>query len=111
MATAPDWSCRISIRREFDKAGKRLSDVSEVPFGSVITDKDAVELMLRRAQVAALRLAADAARILEMSVDELKERGQDEDTPEFSRNVVCVDLEGMSLCLIFSSRSDSGHRN
>ncbi|KAJ7871922.1 P-loop containing nucleoside triphosphate hydrolase protein [Mycena leptocephala] len=97
MATAPDWSCRISIRREFDKAGKRLGDVSEVPFGSVITDKDAVELMLRRAQVAALRLAADAARILEMSVDELKESGQDEDTPEFSRNVVCIDLEGPDL--------------
>ncbi|KAJ7483869.1 P-loop containing nucleoside triphosphate hydrolase protein [Mycena galericulata] len=97
MASASEWACRISIRREFDMAGKRLGDVSEMPFGGLITDKDAVELMLRRAQLAALIPDADVVRILKMGLEELRESSQNGKTPSFSRNVVCIDLEGPDL--------------
>ncbi|KAJ7742281.1 P-loop containing nucleoside triphosphate hydrolase protein [Mycena metata] len=94
MSSAPEWSCRISIRREFDPRGKRLGQVSEVAFGGPIQDKDAVELMLRRAQLAALDSSINFGTILEMDVQELKEKSQ---TAAFSKNVVCIDLEGPDL--------------
>ncbi|KAJ7766565.1 P-loop containing nucleoside triphosphate hydrolase protein [Mycena maculata] len=97
MSSAPEWACRISIRREFDKAGKRLGDVSEIAFGGVIIDKEVVEMMLRRAQFAALDPGADLTHVLKMSADELKDKVQDGKTPAFSRNVVCIDLEGPDL--------------
>ncbi|KAJ7024655.1 P-loop containing nucleoside triphosphate hydrolase protein [Mycena alexandri] len=94
MSSAPEWSCRISIRREFDRTGKRLGEVSEVAFGAPIKDKDAVELFLRRAQLAALDSSVNLTAVLKMNVEELKEKSQ---TAAFSKNVVCIDLEGPDL--------------
>lgn len=103
MSSAAEWSCRIFIRREFDKGGKRLGDVSEEPFGGIITDKDAVELMLRRAQLAALDPSAGVAHVLKMTIAELKDRSQDGQVPSFSRNVVCIDLEGIHYsCIVLN---------
>lgn len=95
LSSAPEWLCRISIRREFDATGKRLTDVSEDPFGDPITDKEEVEVMLRRAHVAVLQPGIQVAEILKMNVEELKEKIVDGKAPSFSRNVVCVDLEGI----------------
>ncbi|KAJ7032332.1 P-loop containing nucleoside triphosphate hydrolase protein [Mycena alexandri] len=94
MSSAPEWSCRISIRREFDNTGKHLREVSEEAFGDPIKDKDAVELMLRRAQLVALDSTADLAAVLKMDAEELKDKTQ---TGSFSKNVVCIDLEGPEL--------------
>jgi len=92
------WSCQVSIRWEFDENDKPLDDVSEVPFGALITEKDKVELALRRAQAAVLNPSISASSFLTSSLDELKTgvRGPKESLP-FSRNVVCVDLEGPEL--------------
>ncbi|KAJ6593012.1 Dynamin central region-domain-containing protein [Mycena capillaripes] len=97
LVSAPEWACRISIRREFDVAGGRLIDVSEIPFGDLIRDRTEVEMMLRRAQLAVLDPAAEIARIMRMNLKELKEKLQDGTTAQFSRNVVCIDLEGPEL--------------
>ncbi|KAH7928504.1 hypothetical protein BV22DRAFT_1192754 [Leucogyrophana mollusca] len=51
------WSCHISIRWEYDENGNQLKDVSEVPFGDMITDKGAVELALRCAQAGIIQNA------------------------------------------------------
>ncbi|KAJ6477061.1 P-loop containing nucleoside triphosphate hydrolase protein, partial [Mycena sanguinolenta] len=80
LASAPEWACRISIRREFDFTGKRLAD-----------------MMLRRAQLAVLDPGADIVRIMRMNLEEIKEKMKDGRTTEFSRNVVCIDLEGPDL--------------
>jgi hypothetical protein len=77
---------------------KPLDKVSEVRFGPLITDKGHVELALRRAQAAVLNPSLPDTSFLACSVDELKNgaRGNQRTLP-FSRNVVCVDLEGPSL--------------
>ena len=81
---------------------KPLDKVSEVPFGSLITDKSDVELALRRAQAAVLSPSLPAASFLTCSMDELKSgaRGHQK-ALKFSRNVVCVDIEGPGIDLSF----------
>jgi hypothetical protein len=92
------WSCRISIRREYDKNGKRLDKVREEQFGQVLTSKDDVELALRRAQAAVLNVDIPHAKNFSYAARRSKEwtAKATESTP-FSRNVVCVDLEGPEL--------------
>ncbi|KAF9053960.1 hypothetical protein BDZ89DRAFT_1056513 [Hymenopellis radicata] len=91
------WQCRISIRREYDKH-KRLDDIREIPFGDLITNKAEVELALRRAQLAVLNPSIPIPKILKSSVDELNDWStQSAQQVPFSRNVVCVDLEGPDL--------------
>ncbi|KAJ7605171.1 P-loop containing nucleoside triphosphate hydrolase protein [Roridomyces roridus] len=98
LASAPEWACRISIRREFDFSGRRIAgEVSEIPFGDLIRNRDEVEMMLRRAQLAVLDPTLEIARIMRMELKELKETLQDRRTAEFSKNVVCIDLEGPDL--------------
>ncbi|KIJ68611.1 hypothetical protein HYDPIDRAFT_146952 [Hydnomerulius pinastri MD-312] len=89
------WSCRISIRWEFDDKGRPENSVSEVPFGDVIHDKGEVELALRRAQAAVLHPGIPATQFLGLSAEKL--RNVKGFTLAFSRNVVCIDLEGPDL--------------
>ncbi|KAJ7269617.1 P-loop containing nucleoside triphosphate hydrolase protein [Mycena rebaudengoi] len=91
------WSCRISIRLEFDNAGRQLQDVSEQRFGEMITDKNKVEVALRRAQLAVLNPGVGFAEILEMDEEQLRKGIPNHEPLLFSRNVVCVDLEGPDL--------------
>jgi hypothetical protein len=88
----------VSIRWEFDRNDQPLEKVSEVPFGSLITNKGDVELALRRAQAAVLNPSVPTASFLTNSLDELKRVAHDnQKAMPFSRNVVCVDLEGPEL--------------
>ncbi|KAJ7468099.1 P-loop containing nucleoside triphosphate hydrolase protein [Mycena latifolia] len=91
------WSCRISIRLEFDDDGRPRQDVSEHPFGNLITNKNEVEVALRRAQLAVLNPNVKFATILEMKPDDLKKGILGNESLPFSRNVICVDLEGPEL--------------
>jgi hypothetical protein len=96
-SSAP-WSCQVSIRWEFDMNDKPLDKVSEVRFGPLITDKGNVELALRRAQAAVLNPSLPATSFLACSMDELKNGALgNQKVLQFSRNVVCVDLEGPTL--------------
>ncbi|KAJ7143314.1 P-loop containing nucleoside triphosphate hydrolase protein [Mycena crocata] len=91
------WSCRIYIRLEFDDSGRPRQDIQEYPFINMITDKNEVEVALRRAQTAVLNPSVSFDEILDMSPQELK-NGIAGTTPLlFSRNVICVDLEGPDL--------------
>ena len=89
------WTCQISIRHEFLADGSRSPEVHEVKFGDTITDKGAVELMLRRAQAAVLNQQKDFHEFITMSARELKHFGGNQ--LQFSRNAVCVDLHGSDL--------------
>ncbi|KAF9066276.1 P-loop containing nucleoside triphosphate hydrolase protein [Rhodocollybia butyracea] len=81
----------------FDNDGKRLGEVSEKPFGGIITDKSEVELALRRAQFAILNPQIPFSKILNATAQELKDMAPSEKSMPFSQNVVCVDLEGPEL--------------
>jgi len=86
QASPGPWSCRISIRREYDNGGKRLDEISETPFGSIITDKSDVEDALRLAQLVVLNPQIESESVsLERS------------SLKFSRNIVCVDICGPDL--------------
>lgn len=91
------WQCRISIRREYDKH-KRLDDIQETQFGEVIYEKANVELALRKAQLAVLNPAIPVHKILNSTLEDLnKWSSESTEKNPFSRNVVCVDLEGPEL--------------
>ncbi|KAJ7800360.1 P-loop containing nucleoside triphosphate hydrolase protein [Mycena olivaceomarginata] len=100
LASSPNsWSCRISIRIEFDQSGVRraIEDVDEHEFIPSITNKDEVEIALRRAQLAVLNPTVSFREILEMNPQDLKDGIPGHDSLPFSRNVICVDLKGPEL--------------
>ncbi|KAI0084205.1 P-loop containing nucleoside triphosphate hydrolase protein [Irpex rosettiformis] len=97
------WTCEVYIRWEFDASGEPLSEVYEVPFGHVITNKSEVELMLRRAQSAVLNPPAgsslkerekEAEKFVRMSVEDLR---RVKNKLKFSANAICMDLKGPGL--------------
>ncbi|KAH0580123.1 hypothetical protein H2248_002929 [Termitomyces sp. 'cryptogamus'] len=92
------WSCSIYIRREYDASGNVLDKVTETTFGAVITKKEDVELALRRAQVTVLNPHLDPLTILNASVEELTQSPfVSKRTSPFSRDTICIELEGPEL--------------
>ncbi|KAF7351392.1 hypothetical protein MSAN_01570900 [Mycena sanguinolenta] len=105
LASSSSWSCRISIRTEFDDLG-RPQEVHERPFGKGIVNPSEVEIALRRAQLAVLSPGVSDEQILAMSFEDLKKGIPGVEPMRFSRNVICVDLEGFyfaaPLCYILN---------
>ncbi|KAG6862119.1 hypothetical protein C0995_005931 [Termitomyces sp. Mi166 len=96
--TTGKWSCLISIRREYDTAGNVLDKVSEIPFGPVITNKEDVEPTLRRAQVAVLNPHLNPLTVLKTAViDSAGPTFVSKQSLPFSRDTICIDLEGPEL--------------
>ncbi|KAI0041019.1 P-loop containing nucleoside triphosphate hydrolase protein [Auriscalpium vulgare] len=91
------WSCQVSIRWEFDGTDRPLEEISEVQFGNEIHDKNLVELALRRAQFAVLHPDVEVDKVLSMSHKSLRKGIAGSVALPFSRNVVCVDLEGPDM--------------
>ncbi|KAJ7731892.1 P-loop containing nucleoside triphosphate hydrolase protein [Mycena metata] len=96
-SSSNSWSCRISIRLEFDPSGRPRPEVLERVFGDMIINKDEVEIGLRRAQFAVLNPSVSFEEILAMNAEEIKNGISGLIPLPFSRNVVCVDLEGPEL--------------
>ncbi|KAF9459501.1 P-loop containing nucleoside triphosphate hydrolase protein [Collybia nuda] len=92
------WSCQISIRRAFDAFGNALDKVSEIPFGKLITNKEDVEPALRRAQIATLNPQISLGTIASQTMAELADQSYASNPSlQFSRDTICVDLEGPEL--------------
>lgn len=87
---ATSWSCSISLRMGFDSNGRDLPRTTTVPFGRTITDKNEVEVWLRRAQSAILNPDTPSASFHTRTIEELRNT---RNTLKFSRNVVCVSIE------------------
>lgn len=87
---ATSWSCSITLRSGFDKDGRDLPRTTTVPFGGPITDKNEVEVWLRRAQSAILNPNLPSANFHTKTIEELRNT---RNTLKFSRNVVCVSIE------------------
>ncbi|KAK7676574.1 hypothetical protein QCA50_020450 [Cerrena zonata] len=86
------WGCQVSIRWEFKEDGARQDEVCEVPFGPAITSKADVEAVLRRAQTAVLNPSRPLSDFLLTDVNKLQNMGSKQ--LKFSRNTVCVNLQG-----------------
>ncbi|KAG1903478.1 P-loop containing nucleoside triphosphate hydrolase protein [Suillus fuscotomentosus] len=87
---ATSWSCSITLRMNFDSNGKDMAKTVTVPFGRTITDRNEVEVWLRRAQSAILNPNLPSASFHTKTIEELRSA---KNTLKFSRNVVCVSIE------------------
>lgn len=97
------WSCTVKLRYEYDSAGRPLKAVKEVIFGREITEKEHVEIMVRRAQKALLNPSADPARYLDYTFDDSTAAARDKEAAsnelKFIKNVVCLDIRGAGVNL------------
>lgn len=88
----PSWSCQISLKRQYD--GETPIQPTTICFGHRITDKNEVELQLRRAQGAILSPHRSPEFFLDRSDDDLKELIKiDTQIKQFSKNAVVIDIE------------------
>ncbi|KAG2064867.1 hypothetical protein BDR04DRAFT_1130602 [Suillus decipiens] len=87
---ATSWSCTITLRMGFDSNGRDLQKTTTVPFGRTITDRNEVEVWLRRAQSAILNPNVPSSSFHTKTIEELRST---KNTLKFSRNVVCVSIE------------------
>ncbi|KAG8994195.1 hypothetical protein FRB94_010066 [Tulasnella sp. JGI-2019a] len=92
LQNSPSWSCKIVLRFHTDAFGKPLGSPRDIPFGSVILeqDKDIVEHMLRRAQLAVLHPTMETKAFLDKSEPDMA--GHIAQT--FSHNCVCIRVAG-----------------
>ncbi|KAF4597337.1 ASTRA complex subunit [Pleurotus pulmonarius] len=97
--TEESWSCQISIRLEFDQNGKKTKQTKELPFGPRISgaNKGEVEIALRKAQYCNLNPGVAFQEVIDMDVEEFKQACQTKELLPFSRNVVCIDLQGPDM--------------
>ena len=92
--SARPWQCQVLLRREIDASGNKIQ-AREEPFGPMLFDKDDLEEMLRRAQLAILNPSLPAEFFVDFDTASL---GSGECPPgserqlQFSDNVVCLDL-------------------
>ncbi|KAI9096930.1 P-loop containing nucleoside triphosphate hydrolase protein [Phlyctochytrium arcticum] len=100
---SPPWSCSVKLRFEYDAAGRPLKSVKEAPFGSKITDKDEVDILVRRAQKAILNPSSAPTRYLDYDFDDSSAAARDKEAAsnelKFSRNVICLDIRGAGVHL------------
>ncbi|KAF9507704.1 hypothetical protein BS47DRAFT_1488702 [Hydnum rufescens UP504] len=94
------WESQVFLRIETDSSGRRLNQIKEAKFGPVLHDKDALELMLRRAQLAILNPSVESSKFVRLgekealsAADGIPPLGSKEQLA-FSSNVVCIDVSG-----------------
>ncbi|KAF8873236.1 P-loop containing nucleoside triphosphate hydrolase protein [Infundibulicybe gibba] len=100
-SSAASWSCRISLRIEYDSEGRLLGASNTTLFGPCLTDKGTVELWLRRAQAAILHPQLQPSFFLDMDETTLRQLGKKSQEPgdagsrmlQFSKNTVHVDVK------------------
>jgi len=88
-SSATSWSCKIKLR--FDYAVQQR----EISFGPTITDKNDIEIWLRRAQAAILNPNLAPESFHTMSIQELRNLPST-NSLKFSRNVVSIFIEDPS---------------
>jgi vacuolar protein sorting-associated protein 1 len=93
ISSAEEWSCQISLRFDWDKDGRALSQSSRMPFSPVLKEKSEVEIWIRRAQAAILSPHHAPAMFYTRNAEEIRDLAKtDPNMLKFSRNVVCVNI-------------------
>ncbi|KAF8839213.1 hypothetical protein BDN67DRAFT_906024 [Paxillus ammoniavirescens] len=91
-SSAKKWSCTVKLRFDYDSSGRPLPRSKEVAFGAPITDRNDVDIWLRRAQAAILNPHTPAGNFHKKTVTELRTINSTSSL-KFSRNVVAVAIE------------------
>ncbi|KAF8335514.1 P-loop containing nucleoside triphosphate hydrolase protein [Amanita rubescens] len=94
MTQDEQWSCTISLRLEFDANGDPYPIQETVPFGPTLTNKDEVEIWLRRAQAAILSPHIQSSDFHGKSRDDIGQlQKTDRHMKGFSKNTIHVDVK------------------
>ena len=97
-SNAETWSCQITLRCLIDAKGQTFPTPERTLFGPPITDKQSVELWLRRAQAAILSPHVDHDDFYSKTLAELQEAMKsDQDVLPFSKNVIEVEVKDPEL--------------
>ncbi|KIJ08543.1 hypothetical protein PAXINDRAFT_120297, partial [Paxillus involutus ATCC 200175] len=91
-SSAKTWSCSIKLRFDYDSSGRDLARSKEVAFGAPITDRNDVDIWLRRAQAAILNPHTPAENFHKKTVTELRTINSTSSL-KFSRNIVAISIE------------------
>ncbi|KAF8434537.1 P-loop containing nucleoside triphosphate hydrolase protein [Boletus edulis BED1] len=94
-SSATTWSCRIKLRFDYDSSGHSSQQQKEISFGPTITDKNEVDIWLRRAQAAILNPNDPPESFHRKSIQELRNLTAT-NSLKFSRNVVSIFIEDPS---------------
>ncbi|KAK0220838.1 P-loop containing nucleoside triphosphate hydrolase protein [Armillaria nabsnona] len=97
LSSSSTWSCTIYLNIKYGTDGSELAIPDKAQFGPVITDKDAVELWIRRAQAAILCRHRPKEDFINMSKEDLHNLATIEQMLLFSRNIVQVELRDPDL--------------
>ncbi|KAF9220694.1 hypothetical protein BS17DRAFT_739183 [Gyrodon lividus] len=92
-SSATTWSCTINLRFDYDSFGFPLSRSQVVPFGTPITDRNDVDIWLRRAQAAILNPDTPSEIFHTKTVTELRAATTSSNSLKFSRNIVTIAIE------------------
>ncbi|KAF8839203.1 hypothetical protein BDN67DRAFT_906031 [Paxillus ammoniavirescens] len=91
-SSAKTWSCSIKLRFDYDSSGRDLARSKEVVFGAPITDRNDVDIWLRRAQAAILNPHTPAENFHKKTITELRTINSTSSL-KFSRNIVAISIE------------------
>ncbi|KAF8503172.1 P-loop containing nucleoside triphosphate hydrolase protein [Gautieria morchelliformis] len=95
-STSP-WKCQVLLRFEKDETGQPISEVREVKFGPLLTDKSKLEEMLRCAQLVILNPSVPHTSFVDFDTSAIVPGEPllgDKKSLQFSSNVVPLDLSG-----------------
>ncbi len=94
MTQDDKWSCSISLHLEFNENGDPDPIQTTVPFGPILTNKEEVEIWIRRAQAAILCphiMSNDFHRKSKEDITQLQKT--DKLMQGFSKNTIHVDVK------------------
>ena len=96
-SSATTWSCKVKLRFDYDSNGHSASadQQKEVDFGPTITDKNDMDVWLRRAQAAILNPDVSPTSFYGKSIQDLKNLTST-NSLKFSRNAVSIFIEDPS---------------
>ncbi|KAK0476320.1 P-loop containing nucleoside triphosphate hydrolase protein [Armillaria novae-zelandiae] len=98
LSSSSTWSCTIYLNVKYGSDGSELVTSNKIQFGPVITDKDAVEVWIRRAQAAILCQHRPKEDFMSMGTADLRNLAtRDSQMLSFSRNIVQVELRDPDL--------------
>jgi len=90
-----DWSCQVSLRKEYDANDKKLICPEETKFGNIITSQSNVEMIARRAQKALLNPESKSENYFNWDFKDLSyEEDAASNDLKFTKNVVCLEIKG-----------------
>ncbi|RIA95861.1 P-loop containing nucleoside triphosphate hydrolase protein [Glomus cerebriforme] len=90
-----DWSCQVSLRKEYDANEEKLIRPEEVKFGKIITNPNNVEIVARRAQKALLNPNCKPEDYFNYDFENLSyEDDAAKNSLKFTKNVVCLEIKG-----------------